>query len=378
VWRAPADPPGAAWSRSCLCPAAGSVWVPRRRRRSLHDQRRVGGAPGGSRRCRRCHCHLQRRHGGWTPATPRRQRRRRARKLRTPRITDHGSASQPASQPVRPCAMERVHGRRRRSKMHALQSIDDLSGRWWQQGHTHTHPGTHTQAQAQQGWRVVSGGGAHLSLDRTRWVSAGSLAKKGGRLGGAEGVLSSTSRERRGSSVRKAASAIEHSVQCRSSDSRSCMRRTERGRLRSAWTSASLSGRFHPQFRDKNRRDIGKSQSVWTDPKMETPSSREVAQRVRQRVLGAPREPQPELAQLRVRGRGRRPAGRVWVAQLQLREGQQPEPRREALQQVAALAYMGTVRALNVSWQKQAWPRQISVKVAARMTEEGPAACSPG
>jgi hypothetical protein len=288
--------------------------------------------------------------------------------------------AQPASQPASQSARVRWSGCTGddAGRIHALQSIDDLSGRWWQQGHTHTPLGTHTQAQAQQGWRVVSGGGAHLSLDRTRWVSAGSLAKKGGRLGGAEGVLSSTSRERRGSSVRKAASAIEHSVQCRSSDSRSCMRRTERGRLRSAWTSASLSGRFHPQFRDKNRRDIGKSQSVWTDPKMETPSSREVAQRVRQRVLGAPREPQPELAQLRVRGRGRRPAGRVWVAQLQLREGQQPEPRREALQQVAALAYMGTVRALNVSWQKQAWPRQISVKVAARMTEEGPAACSPG
>jgi hypothetical protein len=34
-----------------------------------------------------------------------------------------------------------------------------------------------------------------------------------------------------------------------------------------------LSGRFHPQFRDKNRRDIGKSQSKLTDSKMETPGS---------------------------------------------------------------------------------------------------------
>jgi hypothetical protein len=37
---------------------------------------------------------------------------------------------------------------------------------------------------------------------------------------------------------------------------------------------AGLPGRFHPQFRDKNRRDIGKSQSIWTDSKMETPGSR--------------------------------------------------------------------------------------------------------
>eukprot|EP01047_Picozoa_sp_COSAG01_P020302 COSAG01_NODE_1152_length_11492_cov_12.314842_11_plen_169_part_00 len=34
-------------------------------------------------------------------------------------------------------------------------------------------------------------------------------------------------------------------------------------------------GRCHPQFRDKNRRDIGKSQSMWTDSKMkmETPGA---------------------------------------------------------------------------------------------------------
>jgi hypothetical protein len=35
-----------------------------------------------------------------------------------------------------------------------------------------------------------------------------------------------------------------------------------------------LARRFHPQFRDKNRRDMGKSQSVWTDSKMETARSR--------------------------------------------------------------------------------------------------------
>jgi hypothetical protein len=34
-----------------------------------------------------------------------------------------------------------------------------------------------------------------------------------------------------------------------------------------------LPARFHPQFRDKNRRDIGKSQSKWTASKMETPRS---------------------------------------------------------------------------------------------------------
>jgi hypothetical protein len=35
----------------------------------------------------------------------------------------------------------------------------------------------------------------------------------------------------------------------------------------------SLPGRFHPQLRDKNRRDIGKSQSKLTASKMETPGS---------------------------------------------------------------------------------------------------------
>eukprot|EP01047_Picozoa_sp_COSAG01_P038802 COSAG01_NODE_3166_length_6474_cov_287.238431_3_plen_82_part_00 len=37
---------------------------------------------------------------------------------------------------------------------------------------------------------------------------------------------------------------------------------------------ANLPGRFRPQFRDKNRRDTGKSQSIWTDSKMETAGSR--------------------------------------------------------------------------------------------------------
>eukprot|EP01047_Picozoa_sp_COSAG01_P048790 COSAG01_NODE_4778_length_4749_cov_231.390108_7_plen_97_part_00 len=35
----------------------------------------------------------------------------------------------------------------------------------------------------------------------------------------------------------------------------------------------ALSRRFRPQFRDKNRRDIGKSQSKWTAYKMKTPGS---------------------------------------------------------------------------------------------------------
>eukprot|EP01047_Picozoa_sp_COSAG01_P057858 COSAG01_NODE_6739_length_3521_cov_30.112800_3_plen_77_part_00 len=34
-----------------------------------------------------------------------------------------------------------------------------------------------------------------------------------------------------------------------------------------------LPGGFHPQLRDQNRRDIGKSQSIWTGSKMETPGS---------------------------------------------------------------------------------------------------------
>jgi hypothetical protein len=44
-----------------------------------------------------------------------------------------------------------------------------------------------------------------------------------------------------------------------------------------SWIGSALHlpGRFHPQFREgkKNRRDIGKSQSIWTDSKMETPGS---------------------------------------------------------------------------------------------------------
>eukprot|EP01047_Picozoa_sp_COSAG01_P008597 COSAG01_NODE_340_length_18638_cov_56.516505_18_plen_98_part_00 len=35
------------------------------------------------------------------------------------------------------------------------------------------------------------------------------------------------------------------------------------------WTDS----RFHPHFRDQNRRDMGKSQSTWTDAKMETARS---------------------------------------------------------------------------------------------------------
>jgi|EP01049_Picozoa_sp_SAG25_P007749 hypothetical protein len=46
-----------------------------------------------------------------------------------------------------------------------------------------------------------------------------------------------------------------------------------------------LHGRFHPQLRDKNRRDIGKAQSIWTDSKVETPGSR-VARRAHAGVLG--------------------------------------------------------------------------------------------
>jgi hypothetical protein len=55
------------------------------------------------------------------------------------------------------------------------------------------------------------------------------------------------------------------------------------GRLRRQ--TPILARRFHPQFRDKNRRDIGKSQSVWTDSKMETARSQLVElRRVTRRV----------------------------------------------------------------------------------------------
>jgi hypothetical protein len=38
-------------------------------------------------------------------------------------------------------------------------------------------------------------------------------------------------------------------------------------------SAPTLPGRFHPQFCDQNRRDIGKSQSKWTASEMETPGS---------------------------------------------------------------------------------------------------------
>jgi hypothetical protein len=41
-------------------------------------------------------------------------------------------------------------------------------------------------------------------------------------------------------------------------------------------------GRFHPQLRDQNRRDIGKShQSMWTDVKMETARSQQINEHAR-------------------------------------------------------------------------------------------------
>jgi hypothetical protein len=43
-------------------------------------------------------------------------------------------------------------------------------------------------------------------------------------------------------------------------------------RRRRRW-AGPLMRRSHPQFRDKNRRDIGKSQSIFTDSKMETARS---------------------------------------------------------------------------------------------------------
>eukprot|EP01047_Picozoa_sp_COSAG01_P061265 COSAG01_NODE_7628_length_3121_cov_51.317670_2_plen_91_part_00 len=58
-----------------------------------------------------------------------------------------------------------------------------------------------------------------------------------------------------------------------------------------SWPPCSLPGRFQPQFRDKNRRDIGKSQSIWTDPKMETAGSHEVGPRARAVQLGAAVQP---------------------------------------------------------------------------------------
>jgi hypothetical protein len=70
-----------------------------------------------------------------------------------------------------------------------------------------------------------------------------------------------------------------------SSTSKACVPRNLSGASTDLWVvmrgeegrwmarAPALSGRFHPQFRDRNRRDIGKSQSIWTNSKMETPSS---------------------------------------------------------------------------------------------------------
>jgi hypothetical protein len=70
-----------------------------------------------------------------------------------------------------------------------------------------------------------------------------------------------------------------------SSTSKACVPRNLSGASTDLWVvmrgeegrwmarAPALSGRFHPQFRDRNRRDIGKSQSIWTNSKMETPGS---------------------------------------------------------------------------------------------------------
>jgi hypothetical protein len=44
--------------------------------------------------------------------------------------------------------------------------------------------------------------------------------------------------------------------------------RARRPRRRRRRRGQRLSGRFHPHFCDQNRRDIGKSQSIWTDAKI--------------------------------------------------------------------------------------------------------------
>jgi hypothetical protein len=49
--------------------------------------------------------------------------------------------------------------------------------------------------------------------------------------------------------------------------------RPAQSRARGATVERRLPGRFHPQFRDKNRRGVGKSQSKWPASKMETPGS---------------------------------------------------------------------------------------------------------
>jgi hypothetical protein len=50
-----------------------------------------------------------------------------------------------------------------------------------------------------------------------------------------------------------------------------CWRSTPARNLQVVWRA--LPRRCHPQFRDKNRRDIGKSQSQWTVYEMQTPGS---------------------------------------------------------------------------------------------------------
>jgi hypothetical protein len=56
-----------------------------------------------------------------------------------------------------------------------------------------------------------------------------------------------------------------------------------------------LPGHFHPQLRDKNRRDIGKSQSILTDSKMETAGSPKLPNHALPLALAQPHGPKPAL-----------------------------------------------------------------------------------
>jgi hypothetical protein len=115
-----------------------------------------------------------------------------------------------------------------------------------------------------------------------------------------------------------------------------------------------LSGRPQPQSRDEHRRDIGKSQSMWTDAKMET--------------AGSPRQRSDQWRTAR-----RRPPGRAWVmrrggegrgaASQRTRQPHAPGRKGGRASSGAVARWPGalsTAHLSNQTWQTAGWPLQTS------------------
>eukprot|EP01047_Picozoa_sp_COSAG01_P031339 COSAG01_NODE_2222_length_8137_cov_49.268972_1_plen_197_part_00 len=144
------------------------------------------------------------------------------------------------------------------------------------------------------------------------------------------------------------------------------------------WLGRVLPGRFHPQFRDKNRRDIGKSQPKWTASKMETPGSRRAGVRWEDR-RGARRRrgsrwlsTSPRCA--RPRGRSSR-AGRLRPNQRRVRLAVQTKP-AATLAGVREGCWLGRGRpaARHIA---RGWPEGLTWDEAARDPRRPPHASLP-